>query len=174
MRYESISDMPEGLRKLAEKALMKQADKSATKAQSALKELSESLDEGKKPKRKYNNHPTERLLPNGECIKFRSKTEAAYYDKLMFLEKQGLVRKIRLEVEFLLKPAYTDCHTGERFRSIKYIADFVYEQRDEQGNWRERIIDTKGGGKKGTETKTFIIKRKMMAELGYIVEVESG
>lgn len=175
MRYESLSDMPEGLRRLAEKQLAKEAGKSTPPAQAALNKLS-APQEGaeKKPKRKYNNHPTERLLPNGECIKFRSKKEACYYDKLMLMETQGTVRKIKLEVEFLLKPGYTDSHTGERFRGLRYIADFVFEQKDDKGNWRERIVDTKGGGKRGTETKTFIIKRKLMAELGYTVEVENG
>lgn len=174
MRYESLSDMPEGLRKLAEKQLAKQAGKPTPQDKAAENSLSELLESKKKSKRKYNNLPTERLAPNGECIKFRSKKEACYYDRLMMLEKQGLVRKIRLEVEYLLKAGYTDPHSGERIRGIRYIADFVFEQKTESGQWQERIIDTKGGGKKGTETKTFVIKRKLMAELGYNVEVENG
>lgn len=124
----------------------------------------------KKPKRKYNNQPTERLLSNGECIKFGSKTEAAYYDELVLREKLGQVRKIRLQVEYLLKPAYTDGETGERIPRIAYFADFVFDELREDGNWTTRIVDTKGGGRKGTSTKTFAIKRKLMADKGYFID----
>lgn len=173
MRYESLSDMPEGLRRLVEKQMAKGGDKPTPKTPSAENAFSGLLVSEKKSKRKYNNSPTERLLPNGKCIKFRSKKEACYYDRLMVMQKIGIVRKIRCEVEYLLKPGYTDGNTGERIRGIKYVADFVFERKDENGNWQEHIVDTKGGGKKGTETKTFIIKRKLMAELGYNVEVEN-
>lgn len=173
LHFDSLEDCPPGLRKLIEKQAAKGKDVTdindgnkkplpdATKMPGLLQE--------KEPKRKYRNAPTERLLPNGECIKFGSKKEAAYYDSLMALEKAGGVRKVRLQYQFLLKPAYTDAYTGERFRAVYYLADFVFE-RLEDGVWREVVVDTKGGGRKGTETKTFILKRKLLAEQGVIIE----
>ena len=124
---------------------------------------------GASGRNKYGNRPTERILPNGACIKFGSKKEAAYYDSLLIQQRMGLVRKIRLQYQFLLKPAYTDGETGERFRAVSYLADFVFE-RYEDGQWRRVIVDTKGGKRKGTRTSTYAIKRKLMAEMGYIIE----
>lgn len=192
MRFDSLEDMPPALRKRVEEQLARErtaaqikqryaqgaseVSKSAAAAlekdAEALRQLSRDMGawQEKKPKRKYNNHPTERLLPNGECIKFGSKTEAAYYDELVLREKLGQVRKIRLQVEYLLKPAYTDGETGERIPRIAYYADFVFEEQREGGSWATRIVDTKGGGRKGTSTKTFAIKRKLMADMGYHVE----
>ncbi len=192
MRYDSLEDMPPALRQRVESQLARdraaqtkrrlasgfaEASKAAgaalEKDADAFRQLSQDIAanwQEKKPKRKYNNQPTERLLPNGECIKFGSKTEAAYYDELVLREKLGQVRKIRLQVEYLLKPAYTDGETGERIPRIAYFADFVFEELREDGNWTTRIVDTKGGGRKGTSTKTFAIKRKLMADKGYFID----
>lgn len=159
----------EALRKRVEEQLAKQRTM-AKKSSISDPVVSTSKWQTSKPKRKYKNQPTERLLPNGECIKFGSKTEAAYYDELIFRKELGQVRKIRMQVEYLLKPSYTDGGTGERFSHITYFADFVYEEKREDGSWCEIIIDTKGGGRKGTATKTFVMKRKLMADMGYHVE----
>lgn len=170
LHYDSLDDCPPGLRKLLEAAQKKEkvVVTGGGKIIACVGNTSELLPE-KEPKRKYHNTPTERLLPNGEVIKFGSKKEAAYYDQLMVLEKAGTVRDVKLQYQFLLKPAYTDAYTGERFRSISYLADFVFD-RLEDGTWRTVVIDTKGGGRKGTETKTFIMKRKLLAEQGVIIE----
>lgn len=192
MRFDSLEDMPPALRQRVESQLARdraaqikqryaqgasEVSKSAAAAlekdADAFRQLSQDMAanwQKKTPKRKYNNQPTERLLPNGECIKFGSKTEAAYYDELVLREKLGQVRKIRLQVEYLLKPAYTDGETGERIPRIAYFADFVFEELREGGNWTTRIVDTKGGGRKGTNTKTFAIKRKLMADKGYFID----
>ena len=180
LHFDSLDDCPPGLRKLLEKQAAKERmtpHPSAAQTPSPQGEGKETSSTASGPpspcagkaKRKYRNTPTERLLPNGECIKFGSKKEAAYYDQLMVLEKAGAVRNIKLQYQYLLKPAYTDAYTGERFRAISYLADFVFE-RLEDGKWREVVIDTKGGGRKGTETKTFILKRKLLAEQGVIIE----
>lgn len=160
LHYDSLEDMPDGLRKLVvaqTKAEGINTPPTVKNAQAALKE----------PKRKYHNKPTERILPNGECIKFRSKKEAAYYDGLCAQRAAGTVRKIRLEQEYLLKPAYTDGDTGERFRAITYNADFVFERLAE-GEWKEIIVDTKGGN--ATKTAVYQLKRKLMAEKGFYIE----
>ena len=180
LHYDSLEDCPPGLRKLLEKQAAKERmtpHPSAAQTPSPQGEGKETSSTASGPpspcagkaNRKYRNTPTERLLPNGECIKFGSKKEAAYYDNLMILEKAGTVRNIKLQYQYLLKPAYTDAYTGERFRAISYLADFVFD-RLEDGNWRTVVIDTKGGGRKGTETKTFILKRKLLAEQGVIIE----
>ena len=181
LHFDSLEDCPPGLRKLLEQQAAKEKSKTTDKSGPRNDEgtSSTAYPQGTqsgppspcagKAKRKYRNTPTERLLPNGECIKFGSKKEAAYYDNLMILEKAGTVRNIKLQYQYLLKPAYTDAYTGERFRAISYLADFVFE-RLEDGKWREVVIDTKGGGRRGTETKTFILKRKLLAEQGVIIE----
>ena len=160
-RYDSINDLPEYLRKQAEAKLNAQNKRGNETISPAPQLTPQSL---KTPK--YHNKPTERLLPNEVVIKFGSKKEAAYYDKLKLMEQAGLVRNIRLQVQYNLKPAYTDGITGERFRAVDYLADFVFE-KNEDGVWREHIVDTKG-----KKTDVYIIKRKLMREQGYIVEEE--
>lgn len=226
LSYESLEDMPEGMRRLVEKQLAKKAEREATlgnvhggasthqsdpptapltrganfplqpPAAAAPPEgepcTSSGADappspQGEGPgvrqqghsagsavkgalgRNKYGNKPTERILSNGKCIKFGSKKEAAYYDSLLIQQRMGLVRNIRLQYQFLLKPAYTDGETGERFLAVSYLADFVFE-RCEDGQWSRVIVDTKGGKRKGTRTSTYAIKRKLMAEMGYIIE----
>lgn len=151
--FDSLESMPAGMRNLVEKQLGKTPQKADVK---------------KAPK--YHNTPTERQLPNGNVIKFRSEKEAKYYDSLVLLERAGQVRKIRLEVQYLLKPAYTDAKTGERYRAISYLADFVFERREPDGSFKEHIVDTKGGRKKGTRTSTYQLKKKLMADAGFYVE----
>lgn len=170
LHFDSLDDCPPGLRALIEKQNAKQG-KAVQQSGNHFHDSTKmtGIGQEKEPKRKYRNLPTERLLPNGESIKFGSKKEAAYYDALMAQEKAGAVRNIRLQYQFLIKPAYTDAYTGERFRAISYLADFVFEKLVD-GKWVKKVIDTKGGGRKGTETKTFIMKRKMLADMGIIVE----
>ena len=199
LSYESLEAMPEGMRRLVEKQLAKKAEREttqgnvhggATTPQSAAAERATArvaptaltrvdngpsgtppptAGTGDSGRNKYGNKPTERILPNGKTINFGSKKEAAYYDSLLIQQRMGLVRNIRLQYQFLLKPAYTDGETGERFRAVSYLADFVFE-RNEDGQWKRVIVDTKGGKRKGTRTSTYAIKRKLMAEMGYIIE----
>ena len=169
LHFDSLDDCPPGLRKLLEKQAAKEKRIATAQAGPRNDNTVGSFAQEKEPKRKYRNTPTERLLPNGEVIKFGSKKEAAYYDSLMVLEKAGTVRNIKLQYQYLLKPAYTDAYTGERFRAISYLADFVFD-RLEGETWRTVVIDTKGGGRKGTETKTVSLKRKLLAEPGVILE----
>lgn len=191
LSYESLEDMPEGMRRLVEKQLAKKAEREATQGNvhggastpqaaaptappegepnPSVGSADSSPCKGALGRNKYGNKPTERILANGKCIKFGSKKEAAYYDSLLIQQRMGLVRNIRLQYQFLLKPAYTDGETGERFLAVSYLADFVFE-RCEDGQWRRVIVDTKGGKRKGTRTSTYAIKRKLMAEMGYIIE----
>lgn len=157
--------MPPGMRKLFEQQI--------AKAEGGALAENKAPGYAEKPGAKtpkYHNKPTERLLKNGNVIRFRSKKEARYFDELCAMERAGQVRKIRLEVQYLIQPAYTDGETGERIKGISYYADFVYEQRAGDGSWEEKIIDTKGGKKGGTRTATYQIKRKLLANQGIKIE----
>ena len=88
-----------------------------------------------------------------------------------------VLRKImeqeRMQVDFTLQEAYTDGE-GRRVRAIRYKADFVYERRDVVA---EAYVNDKKVGKKivwnmvvedvksrATQTKEYILKRKLMKE----------
>jgi len=164
MNYADINDMPPGMRKLYEKQFGQQTR--ANEAKERLAELTQTA-EGQKPKEsKYHAKPTERITPDGTVIKFDSKREAAYYDQLMAMKMAGVVKDIRLQVQFLLKPAYTDGITGERFRAINYLADFTYWQL-EDGEWKYHIVDVKS---RATKTAEYILKKKIMADKGHHIE----
>ena len=162
LNFKDINDMPPGMRRLYEEQIGDKAR--VTEAKRRLAELTQAA-EGKKPREsKYNAKPTDRILPDGTVIKFDSKKEAAYFDQLKVMEMAGVVRDIRLQVQFLLKPAYTDGRTGERFRAISYLADFTFEKL-EDGKWKYHIVDVKG-----RKTKDYALKRKIMADQNYYIE----
>ena len=98
-----------------------------------------------KPRHKFNAQITER---NG--IKFRSKKEAAYYDMLCLLKKEGKV------IMFLRQPMF-DLPGG-----TKYTADFLIFYND--GTCQ--VIDVKG-----YDTPQGKMKRKMVESL-YHVKIE--
>lgn len=162
MNYNDINDMPPGMRRLYEEQIGQKAR--ATEAQKRLAELTQAAGAEKPRTSKYNAKKTFRELPNGAIINFDSKREAAYYDQLTVLEKAGIVKDIRLQVQFLLKPAYTDGTTGERFRAINYLADFTYYKL-EDGEWKYHIADSKGH-----ITKEYALKKKIMADMGHYIE----
>jgi hypothetical protein len=95
----------------------------------------------KKPRAKYNSRKT---TTNGKT--FDSKKEAKRYEELLLLEKAGVVKNLRLQVNFELVPKTK----GER--AVKYYADFVYEE-----DGRTVVEDVKG-----CKTQVYIIKRKLM------------
>ena len=164
MTFSNPADMPPGMRKLYEEQIGKQAR--AMEAQKRLAELTQTAETQKPKESKYHAQPTERLLPNGAVMKFDSKKEAAYYDQLCLHQKLGIVRNIRCQVQFLLKPAYTDGDTGERFRAINYLADFTFDRLDDDsGEWKHHIVDVKG-----RKTKDYVLKKKIMADLGHHIE----
>lgn len=105
----------------------------------------------KKPKKsKYNAVKT-----NIDGIVFDSKKEANRYKKLKLLEQVGEITNLRLQVpyELIAKSKYG--------MSIRYIADFVYEE-----NGNEIVEDTKG-----VKTPLYRLKRRMMAEK-YDIEIK--
>lgn len=162
LTFTSPDELPPAMRKLYEEQVGQKVRQ--TEVQKRLAELTQAAD-GEKPRAtKYNAKPTDRLLPDGTVIKFDSKKEAAYYDQLCIHRQLGLIKDIRLQVQFLLKPAYTDGQTGERFRAISYLADFTF-YRLEDGEWKYHIVDVKG-----RKTKDYALKRKIMADQGHYIE----
>lgn len=161
MNFSDPSEMPPGMRRLYEKQMGQKVREEQAKKR--LADLTQSTEQ--KPKTsKYRAKPSDRILPDGTVIRFDSKKEAAYYDQLLALQTVGIVRDIRLQVQFLLKPAYTDGKTGERFRAINYLADFTFDRLD-NGEWKHHIVDVKG-----KKTSDYILKKKIMADMGYRIE----
>lgn len=92
-------------------------------------------------------------------LHFDSKKEARRFDELAVELAAGAIKDLRLQVEFTLQAAYTT-PTGERVRAIRYLADFTY-YRNTGGSWEYVVEDVKS---KPTRTKTYMMKKKMMAD----------
>ena len=173
LRFESLADMPEGMRKLA-------ADKitaGTVKEQTAAEFLVKTLQLPKEPKvPKYHNVET-----SVAGIRFQSLKEARRYEYLCRCVELGVIEDLRLQVDFTLQEGYTTAK-GERIRAIRYKADFTYKVKSAGYDhilqldmadieyWRGLfpgavvIEDTKT---RGTRTKEYKIKRKLMADKGY-------
>lgn len=104
-----------------------------------------------KPYNKSNKYHNRKIKLDG--ITFDSMAEADYYALLLWKQKAGIIKNLQLQVPFELIPAYTD-HNNKKVRAVKYVADFVFERDNKM-----IIVDVKG-----TQTKEFIIKWKL---LGY-------
>lgn len=120
---------------------------------------------------KYHNKPTERVTAAGNVLRFDSQKEAWRYEELAELERRGIIRDLRMQVDFTLQEAYTDGE-GQRIRAIRYKADFVYLKQVQPWEtdpewtrgkpmWRQVVEDVKSSA---TRTKPYIMKRKMMKE----------
>ena len=86
-------------------------------------------------------------------IKFDSKHESMRYIELKYLQLIGQIRDLQLQVPFELLPAQKDENGKVKDRAVKYIADFVYFDRD--GNL---IVEDA----KGIKTDAYKLKKKMM------------
>lgn len=85
-------------------------------------------------------------------IKFDSKHEATRYVELKYMERVGLIRDLQLQVPFELIPAQLE--NGKVIeRAVKYIADFVYYDKD--GNI---VVEDA----KGVKTDAYKLKKKML------------
>lgn len=100
----------------------------------------ELLAKAPKPS-KYHNKP---CWHEGEY--FQSQRECHRWIMLGIEQRHGDIRNLRRQVPY-------DLPGG-----IKYVADFVYERKQDDGTWREVIEDSKGG----VRTKDYILKRKLM------------
>lgn len=159
-RVDSIADLPAKFREQAAGLILSQ----------------------QKKRNKYGNVKT---TVNG--ITFDSIKEAERYQVLLDAQRKGYIYDLRLQHDFTLVEAYTTC-TGQRMRALKYRADFTYHLSDGfyavpvEGDV-ERVVrwyqemqkpginplvveDVKS---RGTKTKEYEMKKKLMADKGYII-----
>lgn len=105
-------------------------------------------------RRKYGNKK-----PTVDGIKFDSQAEANRYAQLKLLLTAGEITELQLQVPYELQPSFK--HEGKTIRAIKYVADFVYKDKD----GKVHIEDVKG-----MRTKEYEIKRKIMLYQGNVIE----
>lgn len=82
-----------------------------------------------------------------------SSKEHARAGRLREMERAGLIKGLREQVPFILIPPQRDGDGRLLEHACRYVADFVYEDRD--GN---RVVEDT----KGYRTPEYIIKRKLM------------
>ncbi len=177
LRFDSLADMPEGMRKLATPKLIRA---SGAANPEACPVAGQSGSDRPKPQ-KYRNIEVEICK-----IRFKSKKEAARYVYLKRLLDRGVIRDLRLQQDFTLQEGYTTAQ-GERIRAIKYVTDFTYcvvnagydlaEQGvdyDDIEYWRSAISEggpdvwiIEDAKSKPTRTPQYRMKYKMMAAAGY-------
>jgi hypothetical protein len=102
---------------------------------------------------KYKNIKT-----NVDGITFDSKKEAGRYIELKMLLKAGEISDLQLQVPYELMP--TIKLEGQTFRGIKYVADFVYKDKD-----GKTVVEDA----KGMRTDVYKMKKKLMAYIHKIV-----
>ena len=94
-------------------------------------------------------------------IKFDSKREGEYYQKLKILEEKGLIKDLELQKEWLLQDKFKI--NGKTRRKIVYKSDFSYVSTEDD---RLHVIDVKG-----FRTDLYKLKKKLF-EYKYGVEIE--
>ena len=95
-------------------------------------------------------------------VTFDSKREAARHAELLLLQRAGHITDLRLQVPFELVKGVKFAGAARARPALRYVADFVYTERDKQ------VIEDV----KGVETTEFKIKRHLMlALLGLEVRV---
>lgn len=88
-------------------------------------------------------------------LTFDSRREAARWQELQLLERAGHIRGLRRQVAFELVKGVKFAGAARARPAIRYVADFVYVERD-----REVIEDSKG-----VETQEFKLKRHLLLAL---------
>lgn len=88
-------------------------------------------------------------------IIFDSKKEAKRYGELKLLQRAGEISDLELQVPYIL------IKKSKYGRDIKYIADFVYKDK----NGKVVVEDNKG-----VRTDVYKLKRRLMAEI-YNIEI---
>ena len=135
LRFESMADMPPGMRNLYEKR---------STSQSA--SLTAPLAKGSQGK--YHNERATR----GE-LRFDSQKEARRYDELMAMLRASIISDLRLQPQFTLQESYVT-ETGQRIRAVRYTADFSYKF-----GGKLVVEDVKSAP---TRTKEYLRNRKFM------------
>lgn len=116
----------------------------------------------------YNKYGAKKCSLMGASFDSRLEGNRAIF--LLGALKEGKIRNLRRQVEFELIPKQTykvekqlktKVKEVERVAEQKccYVADFVYEKKEDDGTWQTVVEDTKS---KVTRTADYIIKRKLM------------
>jgi hypothetical protein len=84
--------------------------------------------------------------------KYASKREAMYAASFAALADRRIITDLQEQVPFIIIPK------DGKLRAIKYIADFVY--RDKDGL---HVVDVKGG--EATKTQLYRLKRRLMRQV---------
>ena len=111
-----------------------------------------TLKKYEKSRSKYKNQPV-----TVDNIRFASVKEATRYKELTLLQKAGKIENLRLQVPYELIPAqYAEVDGKKKCieRSVKYLADFMYYDK-EKNEW---IVEDA----KGVRTEVYKLKRKLM------------
>lgn len=170
VRYDSIADVPRQMRQQVAGKIVAVAAKTASPENSAGKP------------QKYHNVKTD-----AGGIRFDSRKEARRFLALQEAARCGIIYDLRLQQDFTLQEAYTTPE-GERIRAIRYRADFTYRigranygmaihaSPEDLDYWRDVAMQQGSGAlvvedvkSKATRTGEYIIKKKMMADKGYII-----
>lgn len=90
---------------------------------------------------------------------FDSRKEARRWQELRYLLRAGLITDVQRQVEFELIPAQKDESGRVIERAVKYVADFVYREKQPDG---ENLIVVEDVKSEATKTREYVIKRKLM------------
>ena len=100
---------------------------------------------------KYGNEKTE-----VDGIKFASRHEAKRYVELKYMERAGLIKNLQFQRVYTLIGTQKDKAGNVLERPVKYIADFVYKDKD-----GKTVVEDA----KGVRTDVYRIKRKLMLSI---------
>ena len=114
---------------------------------------------------KRNKYHNKKTIIDG--IKFDSKLEAKRYKELKKLEKEGLIKELKLQPSYDLIPKFKKNRTA--YRKTVYRADFMYFDN----NLNKYIVEDV----KGFKTDVYLLKKKLF-EYKYqnleIKEIKNG
>lgn len=121
----------------------------------------------KRRKAKESKYHSQRVI-NTEGIKFDSRKEMHYNNKLQILLRAGKIKDLKLQVPFVLAPAqYVISKVNLKtqvcvHKEMKYVADFTYTDLD--GHFH--VVDVKG-----FRTDVYKKKKHLMKRI-YGIEIE--
>ena len=106
---------------------------------------------------KYNNKKTQ-----VKAYVFDSALEAKRYRQLEVLQRAGEIKDLKMQVKYELQEAFNK--NGKHYRTITYIADFVYYDNRQ----RKTIVEDT----KGIKTDVFKIKQKLFEKQYQHLEIK--
>ena len=108
---------------------------------------------------RYNKYKNKKICIDNHI--FDSKKESEEYLRLKVLEKQGLIKDLELQKEYLLQDKFVI--NGKTRRKITYRADFSYISTEDD---KLHVVDVKG-----FRTDLYKLKKKLF-EYKYNIEIE--